>query len=76
MEQQGYIKNNLNIENLGNGKLYNAALYMRFSRDDGQISDSSSIITQKMMLEKYCQDNGYRIYDSYVDAYTTKSKSI
>lgn len=48
-------------------KIYNAALYMRFSRDDGQASDSSSITTQKMMLEKYCQDNSYKIYDSYVD---------
>lgn len=63
MEQQGY--NNL-IES-DNKKLYSAALYMRFSKDDGQVNDSSSITTQKMMLEKYCLDNGFRIYDSYVD---------
>lgn len=54
-------------DNNTNGKIYNAALYMRFSRDDGQAADSSSITTQKMMLEKYCQNNGYNIYDSYVD---------
>ena len=69
MEQQGYLTNN-NYNGKGNpgaDKVYNAALYMRFSRDDGQISDSSSITTQKMMLEKFCQDSGYKIYDSYVD---------
>jgi len=65
MEQQGYLTNNL--INADNGKLYNAALYMRFSRDDGQAADSSSITTQKMMLEKHCEDNGFKIYDSYVD---------
>ncbi|GHU97932.1 resolvase [Clostridia bacterium] len=31
------------------------------------MGDSSSIQTQKMMLEKHCKDNGYRIYDYYVD---------
>ena len=66
MEQQGYYINN-NLIRPDNGKFYNAALYMRFSRDDGQVSDSSSITTQKMMLEKFCQDNGFKIYDSYVD---------
>jgi DNA invertase Pin-like site-specific DNA recombinase len=72
MEQQGYFNNNIcnnrfNTENLNNATRYNAALYMRFSKDDGQTCDSSSITTQKMMLEKYCQDNGFKIYDSYVD---------
>ena len=26
-----------------------------------------SIHTQKMLLEKYCKDNGYQIYDYYID---------
>ena len=26
-----------------------------------------SIHTQKMLLEKYCKDNGYEIYDYYID---------
>lgn len=47
--------------------IYNAALYMRFSSDDGLVTDNPSITTQKMMLEKYCMDNGFKIYDSYVD---------
>ena len=68
MEQQGYLINS----NYNNGtpvanRLYNAALYMRFSKDDGKTCDSSSIETQKMMLEQYCKDNGFRIYASYVD---------
>jgi len=69
MEQQGY--NNqikyVDFDNLMPPELYNAALYLRFSRDDGQVNDSTSIESQRMMLEKYCKDNGYKVYDTYVD---------
>lgn len=47
--------------------LYQAALYCRLSQDDGLQGDSSSIQTQKMMLEKYCKDNNFSIYDYFVD---------
>lgn len=67
MEQQGYLINNYNNGMPVNNVLYNAALYLRFSKDDGKSCDSSSIETQKMQLEKFCQDNGYKIYDKYVD---------
>jgi DNA invertase Pin-like site-specific DNA recombinase len=67
MEQQGHINElNYNGENLNNAG-YNVGLYLRFSKDDGQACDSSSIQTQKLMLEKYCGDNGYKIYDFYID---------
>ncbi|MDR2090399.1 MAG: recombinase family protein [Clostridiales bacterium] len=70
MEQQGYknySNTNIDFANLTDFKDYNAALYLRFSKDDGQTCDSSSIETQKIMLTKYCKDNGYKIYDCYVD---------
>lgn len=47
--------------------IYSAAIYCRFSKDDGRIEDSSSIHTQKIMLEKYCMEQGYPIYEVYVD---------
>jgi DNA invertase Pin-like site-specific DNA recombinase len=46
---------------------YSAAIYCRFSKDDGRAEDSSSIHTQKMMLEKYCMEQGYSIYEVYID---------
>ncbi len=52
---------------------YNAALYCRLSsedkqsEDDDKQADSLSIQTQKMMLEKYCQEQGFNIVDTYID---------
>ena len=48
-------------------QLNTAALYCRLSRDDGGDAESNSIITQKMMLQKYAKDNGFAIFDEYVD---------
>jgi len=52
---------------------YSTAIYCRLSRDDtpsrhGSVdAESASIGTQKMMLEKYCREQGYSIYDVYAD---------
>jgi DNA invertase Pin-like site-specific DNA recombinase len=47
--------------------IYNAAVYCRLSRDDDQQGDSTSIQTQKMILESYCLEHNYIIRDYYVD---------
>lgn len=54
--------------------IYNAAIYCRLSKDDGTDADNNnpqgesiSIGTQKMMLEKYCNEQGYHIYGNYAD---------
>ena len=47
--------------------IYKAALYCRLSQDDGREGDSSSIQTQKMMLESYCKEHNYVVHDYYVD---------
>ena len=47
--------------------IYNAALYMRLSRDDEQQSESGSIQTQRMMLRQYAQDHNIRIVGEYID---------
>lgn len=47
--------------------IYNAALYMRLSRDDELQGDSSSIQTQRMMLRQYAQEHGIRIVGKYID---------
>ena len=43
------------------------ALYLRLSRDDEQQGESGSIQTQRQLLTKYCQDNGFYIVGEYVD---------
>lgn len=49
-------------------KIYKAALYCRLSKDDDDRNgDSSSIQTQKSLLERFCRENGYLIHDFYVD---------
>ena len=48
-------------------KHYTAALYCRLSQDDGNTSESVSIGTQKSLLTRYCSENGFQIYDYYID---------
>lgn len=49
-------------------KRYNATIYCRLSKDDDlRNGESSSISTQKMMLEKYVADRGWSVYDRYID---------
>jgi len=40
---------------------------MRLSRDDEGIAESSSITTQKKMLITFAKENGYKVYDEYID---------
>ena len=46
---------------------YNAALYCRLSRDDDSSGDSMSISTQKQLLTDFAKDNGFNIFDTYID---------
>ena len=43
------------------------ALYCRLSRDDELQGDSNSIKNQKMILQKYAEDNGFRNFSFFVD---------
>ncbi len=47
---------------------YNTALYMRLSRDDETYGDSISIETQRMILQKYAEENGFTNCTEYIDA--------
>ena len=48
---------------------YNVGVYCRLSKDDDDHSgDSSSIASQKAMLEKYVRENGWTIFDIYIDS--------
>ena len=40
---------------------------LRLSQDDGNVGESNSIKTQKLMIEKYCLEHELNIYDFYVD---------
>lgn len=46
---------------------YNVAIYCRLSKDDGNLGESSSIETQRQMLTKYVHEQGWNIYDYYID---------
>lgn len=43
------------------------ALYCRLSRDDGKDGESNSIANQKLLLDKYANDNGFKNIRFYID---------
>ena len=47
--------------------IYNVGLYCRLSLDDGNVGESGSIQTQKIILTKYCKDNNLNVFKIYVD---------
>ena len=46
---------------------YQAGLYARLSKDDLQKGESISIETQKLILEKFCNEHGLNIAEYYTD---------
>ena len=59
----GYMADKKTLEKIK----YSAALYMRLSKDDDGVSESSSITTQRKMLRAYAMENGFEVYDEYID---------
>ena len=48
-------------------ELYNVGIYCRLSKDDVGGGDSSSIISQRSLLENYVRDNGWGVAGCYAD---------
>lgn len=46
---------------------YNVGIYIRLSKDDERAGESLSIENQKLILTKYCAEQGWNIVDTYVD---------
>ena len=46
---------------------YKVGMYLRLSRDDEHAGESLSIENQRRILTNYVQENGWSIYDTYVD---------
>ncbi|MCI5583922.1 MAG: hypothetical protein MR357_09420 [Anaeroplasma sp.] len=44
---------------------YNVGIYCRLYLDDGNVGESGSIQTQKIILDKYFKDNNLSIVDIY-----------
>ncbi len=44
-----------------------AALYMRLSKEDGDGLTSASIETQRKILASYAKENGFTVFDEYID---------
>ena len=49
---------------------YKVGMYLRLSRDDERQGESLSIENQRRILTNYVQENGWSIYDTYIDAFT------
>lgn len=47
--------------------IYSVGIYTRLSRDDERQGESISIENQKLMLTQYCEQQGWTIFDYYVD---------
>ena len=47
--------------------VWRAGIYCRLSKDDDLQGESASITNQRLMLEKYCKENGFTIVNEYVD---------
>lgn len=59
---------NFNQGNLSSGKIWNAALYIRLSREDGDKLESDSITSQRDMLCRFLSQNpDLKTFDEYVD---------
>ena len=56
----------MNISNI-NKQDYIAAIYLRLSKEDGDKEESESVTNQRKILKTYAKENGYTIYDEYVD---------
>ena len=50
-----------------NGEKYRAGLYCRISKEDTGSTESSSIATQREMLCRFANEQGFEIYDIYID---------
>lgn len=48
-------------------QVYKAALYLRLSKDDEGVGESSSITTQRSILREYAAKHGFAIEDEYTD---------
>ncbi len=48
-------------------KNYIVGLYLRLNKDDERQGESLSIENQRRVLRKYAEDNGFTIYDEYID---------
>lgn len=46
---------------------YNVGIYVRLSKDDERAGESLSIENQKLILTKYCAEQGWNIVETYVD---------
>ena len=56
----------MNINNISKQE-YSVALYIRLSKEDGDKEESESVTNQRKILRTYAEENGYTIYDEYVD---------
>ena len=50
-----------------NNQEYNAAIYIRLSKEDGDREESESVVNQRKILKSFAKENKYKIYEEYID---------
>ena len=47
--------------------IYNVGVYIRLSKEDEKVGESESITNQRSLLLRYVKENGYNLFDTYID---------
>ncbi len=47
--------------------LFNVAIYIRLSREDGDKEESDSVGNQRKLLTEYAEKEDFILYDTYID---------
>ena len=55
--QTGFVSN----------QIFNVGLYIRLSKEDGDVKESESVINQKSLLLSYVREKKLRLIDVYID---------
>jgi len=48
-------------------QVFNVGLYIRLSKEDGDLKESESVINQKSLLINYVREKEFRLVDIYID---------
>lgn len=59
------MQNQINNSGLTAG--FRAAIYCRISREDSGLEQSESIVNQRDFLQRYVKEQGWQLYDVYID---------
>jgi len=48
-------------------QVFNVGLYIRLSKEDGDVKESESVVNQRSLLIKYVREKEFKLVDIYID---------